>query len=281
MFTLSVQNKYGQILELTHNKAYVIKSVDGLDPAEAVINTNKNANADGSVFNSAYVKDRVITITLAINGPAEENRLNLYRYFKSKYPVTLYYENSERDVYIKGYVQNMAVGFFEKKEIAQINIFCPEPFFNGSVETVTDFSSIQASFQFPFEIVTPIPFGEILIEQEKNIINNGDVETGCLFVLRARGPLTNPVIYNVATNEFFKLSISMDEGDEIEINTVKKQKSITLISDAVVTNIIGNLVNGSTWFQLAPGDNIFTTSAQTNPENLDAYCIVVNQFEGV
>ena len=426
MFTLIAQNKYGQQLELTNNKAYVITSIDGIDPPDAVINTTRNASADGSVFNSSYVDDRTITITLSINGPAEENRINLYKYFKAKYPVRLYYKNDTRDVYIDGYVKNINIDFFNKKQVAQINVFCPEPFFNGTEETVTDFSSVQPMFEFPFEVPysenlllypydygsrtykgitftvnndgsitangtataysdqplqmrtdtdTPfylsdgtytisgcpeggssttyrilvgitvngtwqtiaadagegaqftydssmgalgvviavyqgatvndvifkpmittgdsvptefslyaapeIEFGEILIEQEKDVINNGDVESGCLFVLRARGPLTNPVIYNAETNDFFKLNISMAESDEITINTMKKQKSVKLLSNGVTTNIIGNLVSGSTWLQLAPADNVFTTSAQTNPENLDAYCIVTNRFEGV
>ena len=67
MFKLSVENKYGEVLELSQNPAYVIKLIDGIDPPDAVINTARNANADGSVFNSAYIDNRTITITLAIN----------------------------------------------------------------------------------------------------------------------------------------------------------------------------------------------------------------------
>lgn len=281
MYTLIAQNKYGQQLELTHNEAYVIESIDGLDPPDAQINTTKNANDDGSVYNSSYVDNRVITITLAINGPAEANRINLYKYFKSKMPVRLYYSNDTRDVYIDGYVQRMPIGFFDKKQIVQITIFCPKPFFNGSENEIVDFSSVNPLFEFPFSIEQPIPFSELLIEQEKDIINNGDVETGVLIIMRARGNLTNPTIYNVETNEYFTLNVSMVEGDEIQINTKKKEKSIVKISNGVTTNIIGNLKNGSTWFQLNPGDNIFTTTAATNPENLDTYCIITDQFEGV
>lgn len=41
MFTLIAENKYGQQLELTHNDAYVITNIDGLDPPDAVINTTE------------------------------------------------------------------------------------------------------------------------------------------------------------------------------------------------------------------------------------------------
>ena len=281
MFTLIAENKYGQQLELTHNSAYVIESIDGLDPPDAQINTTKNANDDGSVYNSSYVDNRVITITLAINGPAEANRINLYKYFKSKTSVRLYYSNGTRDVYIDGYVQRMPVNFFSKKQIVQITIFCPKPFFKGVVDKIVDFSSINPLFEFPFSIEEPIPFSELLVDQEKNIINNGDVETGALFVLKARGGVTNPSIFNVETNEYFTLNISMAEGDEIQINTKKKEKSVIKISNGVTTNIVGNLKNGSTWLQLIPGDNLFMTSAETSPDNLDTYCIITDQFEGV
>ena len=81
MFTLKVRNKYDEELEITNNKAYSIISIDGIDPPESSINTTHNAGADGSVYNSAFINERSITLTLAINSPAETNRLNLYRYF--------------------------------------------------------------------------------------------------------------------------------------------------------------------------------------------------------
>ena len=268
-------------MELTHNDAYVIESIEGLDPPDAVINTTRNANADGSVYNSAYVDNRQIIITLAINGPAEDNRIQLYKYFKNKYPVRLFYKNSTRNVYIDGYCKNIQIEFFNKKQIAQITIICPEPFFNGSQNEIIDFSNVQALFEFPFTITNPIPFSEILLDQEKDILNSGDVETGAEFYLIARGPLTNPTIYNVDTNEFFKITLSMVKGDEIYINTKKKQKTVQFTHNAVTTNIIGQLASGSTWFTLNPGDNLFMITAQTNPENLDAYCLITDLFEGV
>lgn len=281
MFTLIAENKYGQQLELTHNDAYVITSIDGLDPPDAVINTTRNANADGSVFNSSYVDNRLIIITLSINGPAEDNRLELYRYFKVKYPVKLYYKNEARDVYIDGYVRNITINFFNMKQVAQITVFCPEPYFNGKMLEIEEFSNVEKLFEFPFEIVTPIEFGAIETETEKIVINYGDVESGCKFILEAKEAVVNPTIYNTGTSEFYKLNITMARGDEITINTMKKQKSVMLLSNGVTTNIIGNLVNGSTWFQLLPGDNLFLITADTGAVNLEAYCLITNRFEGV
>lgn len=282
MYTLIAENKYGEQLEITNNPRYVITDIDGLYPPEGVINTTQVANMDGSVFNSSHINDRVITITMAINGPAEANRLLLYRYFKTKYPVRFYYKNGVRDVYIDGYVSKFSVEYFEKKQTAQIEISCPMTLFRAVKESVTEFANIENMFVFPFAIeVAGIPFSEITLGEQKTIINGGDVETGVIIKLNALGTVLNPKIYNVDTSDRMTLSVEMQAGDEITINTRKKEKSITLLRDGVQTNIVGKLDAGSTWFNLIPGDNIFTYEADEFPEHLQCIFIINNQFEGV
>ena len=282
MYTLIAENKYGEQLEITNNPRYVITDIDGLYPPEGVINTTQVANMDGSVFNSSHINDRVITITMAINGPAEANRLFLYRYFKTKYSVRFYYKNGVRDVYIDGYVSKFSVEYFEKKQTAQIEISCPMTLFRAVKESVTEFANIENMFVFPFAIeVAGIPFSEIALGEQKTIINGGDVETGVIIKLNALGTVLNPKIYNVDTSDRMTLSVEMQAGDEITINTRKKEKSITLLRDGVQTNIVGKLDAGSTWFNLIPGDNIFTYEADEFPEHLQCIFIINNQFEGV
>lgn len=282
MYTLIAENKYGEQLEITNNPRYVITDIDGLYPPEGVINTTQVANMDGSVFNSSHINDRVITITMAINGPAEANRLLLYRYFKTKYPVRFYYKNGVRDVYIDGYVSKFSVEYFEKKQTAQIEISCPMTLFRAVKESVTEFANIENMFVFPFAIeVAGIPFSEIALGEQKTIINGGDVETGVIIKLNALGTVLNPKIYNVDTSDRMTLSVEMQAGDEITINTRKKEKSITLLRDGVQTNIVGKLDARSTWFNLIPGDNIFTYEADEFPEHLQCIFIINNQFEGV
>ena len=72
MYELKVTNEYDQTLQLTQNPNYTIKEVSGLDPPEAIINKTRNANTDGSEFNSSYLNDRQIIITMTIEAPAEE-----------------------------------------------------------------------------------------------------------------------------------------------------------------------------------------------------------------
>ena len=282
MYSLSVENPYGEKMELTHNANYTISNIDGIDPPDADINTTRNAGEDGSIYNSAYINPRTITITLAINYPAESNRINLYRYFKSKFPVTLYYENETRKVYIKGYVQTMQISFFGKKQTAQIVINCPKPLFNGQDEDVQEFAGINPVFEFPFALEEAgEPFSEIELDQEKVVVNNGDIETGVLIRIHAIGAIVNPKIYNTGTNEHIFINYTLRAGDDITINTMRGEKSITLRRDGAETGIIGAFVIGSAWIQLAPGDNVFAVAADSGLENMVVTMTIIDQFEGV
>lgn len=281
MFKLYAANQYGNEVEITHNPFWVVKSIDGFDPPDSQINTQRLAGYDGSVFNSSYIEERTITITLAINAPCEANRIQLYKYFKTKFAVRLRYVTETRDVYIDGFVQSMPIAYFNKKQTAQIVIKCPSPALNGTSKNIQEFTSINPLFEFPFEIETPIPFSEIVVGQEKSIINNGDLETGTLIEIHALGNVTNPKIYNTGTYEHMILNTSMQEGDSIFINTRKGEKSIKRIRGGVTTNLISALAEGSTWFILSPGDNVFTTNADANPENMYVVFTLIDQFEGV
>lgn len=282
MFELKVENKYGEVLTLSQNPNYAVKSIDGIDPPDAVINTARNANADGSVFNSAYVDNRTITITLAINQPTEANRIALYKYFKSKYPVAIYFKNDSRDVVINGYVQSIPIGYFEKKEIFQVTIFCPEPFFEGVEREAASSLTAEALFEFPFDISIPIPFSEQNGDRETLVMNEGDVETGALFKIHAIGNVVNPAIVNVDTNERFAFNITLQQGDEIILNTVKKQKSVKLIrSNGTVSNLLPDVAAGATWFELKPFENIFTMTASSGIYNMNLYIDVRDKFQGV
>ena len=282
MFELKVENKYGEVLTLSQNPNYAVKSIDGIDPPDAVINTARNANADGSVFNSAYVDNRTITITLAINQPTEANRIALYKYFKSKYPVAIYFKNDSRDVMINGYVQSIPIGYFEKKEIFQVTIFCPEPFFEGVEKEAASSLTAEALFEFPFDISVPIPFSEQNEDRETLVMNEGDVETGALFKIHAIGNVVNPAIVNVDTNERFAFNITLQQGDEIILNTVKKQKSVQLIrSNGTVSNVLPDVAAGATWFELKPFENIFTVTASSGIYNMNLYIDVRDKFQGV
>lgn len=280
-FNLSVENKRGDVLTLTNNEKYNVLSVDGLAPPTATVNTTTNATSDGATFNSSKINERNIVIQLAIEGDVEKNRIELYRYFKVKQPCKVLYKNGTRDIFINGYVESFECNFFEMKEVAQISILCPRPFFETQDEIDFDFASVTGLFEFPFSIDSDgIEFSELVVGEERNVVNHGDVETGMIIKFTAAGACTNPSIYNTETNEGIKVNVEMAEGDVLEINTNKGSKSITLNSDGVITNKINALDRSSTWLQLESGDNSLLYTADTNPDNLLCNLIYSSLYEG-
>ena len=134
-----VKNHIGQSVELDPFN-YPVVSVDGLTPTGATINTSNVATVDGTFFNSSYVNQRNIVLTITPNVEAERARLFLYQYFKPKYPVTLYFKTRTRDVYIEGYVETFEGSLYDQKQSFQISVICPQPFFNDVKESVTELS---------------------------------------------------------------------------------------------------------------------------------------------
>lgn len=283
MYEFSVQNEYNQTIELSKMQSeYQIISIAGLDPPNAQIYEIKNSGMDGNIYNDSSLEDRIITVTFSIEGPAEENRLNLYNYFKIKKRHRLFFENYSRSVYIDGYLESFPIGIFDQKEIAQASFRCPDPYFKDFITVDADLSSIQKKFEFPFSIEEPIPFSTIEVGEGQLLINKGDVETGMVIrFYAARGPVENPVITNAETGAKFQVDIEMDPFDEVKVNTIKMNKSVILVSGSDETNLVDDIVQGSTWLQLNPGGNTFIVNAVDGAENLDVYIDVNTLYQGV
>lgn len=283
MFSLKAENARGELLELTQNPAYVITSIEGLDPPDAVLNLYKQAGADGMVYNSATLDNRQLIITIAVNGPAEENRRALYRCFQTKKPVRIYYSNDSIEVYADGHTQNMTVEFFGQKQIAQVTIICNDPYFHLITPSVTHYNPDDiAMFEFPFSIpAVGIPFSEVNNYDMATVINPGNVDCGIIIKLYASGSVSNPKVHHSESDAFIKLSTSMQSGDVITIDTRVGHKSIIRKRGSTITNLITNRTSGSSWIQVIPGENTFSISATSGSSNLSADLEIIGDIEGV
>lgn len=281
-YSLVLENSKGEQIQLTQNPNYSVISVGGLNPPTSNINTAVNANFDGSIYKSSRMNARNIVIELAIEGNVEANRIALYRYIKSKKQCTVYYMNTSRNVSIVGYVEGFEIAYFDEKETVQISIVCPRPYFIDKNATDITFSSINALFEFPFSIpAAGIEFSTLNLNEEVDIVNGGDIETGMKIIFHAVGEASNPTIYNVDTRESLKVNINMNNGDILTIDTRKGSKSIISTVNGVEINALNYLDKSSTWLALESGDNIMIYTADTHPENLMCDIVFNNLFEGV
>lgn len=293
IYSIVVTNYLGDRIKLELGKpdvsGFLIKSITGLGPAKANVNTTEVSTNDGSLFNSARLSQRNIVLDMVfintVYGESiEDLRQKSYKYFPLKKSVELTIETDNRYVKTTGYVESNEPNIFSSQEGTQISIICPDPYFYSAGEdgnNVTNFYSIDPMFEFPFSnesLDEPLlVFGEIQIKTEGVITYHGDSEIGVMIYIHAIGPATNINIYNTETREVMRINtekISSLTGkgivasDDIVINTAKGEKSITLIREGVSYNILNCLDKNTDWFTLAKGDNIFAFTAGSGVTNL-------------
>lgn len=293
IYSIVVTNYLGDRIKLELGEpdvsGFLIKSITGLGPAKANVNTTEVSTNDGSLFNSARLSQRNIVLDMVfintVYGESiEDLRQKSYKYFPLKKSVELTIETDNRYVKTTGYVESNEPNIFSSQEGTQISIICPDPYFYSAGEdgnNVTNFYSIDPMFEFPFSnesLDEPLlVFGEIQIKTEGVITYHGDSEIGVMIYIHAIGPATNINIYNTETREVMRINtekISSLTGkgivasDDIVINTAKGEKSITLIREGVSYNILNCLDKNTDWFTLAKGDNIFAFTADSGVTNL-------------
>lgn len=282
MFRLYAESERGGKIELTNNDAYVIKSIDGLDPPDALLNLYKVAGVDGTSYNSATLDNRQIILTIAINDPAEDNRNALYKYFQAKRPSRLYFSDDTKEVYAEGYVQNITIPLFEQKQLFQVTMICNDPYLHYATPLEYSFGDgTEGLFEFPFSI----PSGGIEFSVAESghdfIVNNPDGECGLIIKFLASGSVSNPRLYHGDSDEFIGVTTSMQSGDEIVINTRVGAKSIQRIRGTSVTNLISSRMSGSSWIRLFQGDNSFSLSATSGSSKLTCIIQIDGEIEGV
>ena len=217
IYALAVTKVLGDRIRLElgkpENTGFLIKSITGLGPVKANVNTTEVATNDGSMFNSARLSQRNIVIQMVfVNSIYGEDieaiRQKSYKYFPIKKNVELVIETDNRYVRTTGYIESNEPDIFSKQEGTQISIVCPDPYFYSASEdgdNVTDFYSMDPMFEFPFSnesLTEPLfVFGEIQIKTEGVITYSGDSEIGVLIYIHAIGPAEHINIYNTEARE--------------------------------------------------------------------------------
>lgn len=287
LYSASIENSTGNVLKLTGKEPiYQVIDIQGLNPPSAQINTSTIVGLDGAVFNSSKLQTRNLVLTIRINGDVEQNRLNLYSYFRTKEWCRFYYANGSLDVSIEGYVDSVECNLFTSSETAQISIICPYPYFRSIYEVAQDFTNVLKKFVFPFSINidNPVVISEIDDSGVVKIYNHSEAETGFVAYVNFINPASSLEIINTFTGDDFKVTYSFLADDSLIINTNKGRKSINLIRSGAVTNLFAALQTGSVFLQLLPGINTFNYTVSGSVEHIDDVKIILkyyNIFRGV
>lgn len=286
MYTAKIENKNGELLQLTQRETeWQVVEITGLNPPSAQVNLTSLAGQDGSVFNSSKLDTRNIVITLRIRGDAEANRQLLYRFFRTKEECKFYFQNENRDVFIRGRVETCEVNLFEWGQVMQISVICPQPYFRAVEELIAELSGTIAAFVFPFSINIgdPIPFSYFDSTKETNVRNDTESETGVELTIFFSAAVSKVEIKNISTGDDLVLNYSFKDGDQVFVNTNTGEKSVQLLRDGVLTNLFSAVKKGTVFFQLQSGDNVFSYLADNGQNNNNVFITMLyrQQYRGV
>lgn len=266
------------------NSGFFIKDIQGLDPVKAIINNTETLGFDGVTFNSARSEGRSIFLVLQIDdraGDVETLRQKAYRFFPLKQRIRVDIVTDNRESYVEARVESINAKIFSPKQHVVAVLNAENAYLKSPDKLITIFSGTENLFEFPFSnesLTDPlINFGEIKLASEGNLMYSGDAVTGVLVTAHMIGNVSGLSMFNVTRNQSMvidstKIALLTGSdfitGDDLEVNTIRGQKSITLIRDGTRYNVLTALDTDSLWFTIEPGDNIFTYVAQSGQTNV-------------
>ena len=153
---------------------------------------------------------------------------------------------------------------FTNNVIMQITLYCAQPYWEDADYIVKYISDILNLHRFQITWSEPLPMGVYDMTRTRSFLNEGDAAVGMIVTITAQGDVVNPALYNNLTGEYIGIDDTLSVGDEVVINTIRGQKSITKNG----VNVLSKLRAGSTWMQLDVGNNIFLIDADSGASDM-------------
>lgn len=307
--SITVTNPSGEELKMELAKpelsGLIVESIEGLGPPKANINSTQLATTDGSVYSSSRILERNIVISLIMmeSPTIEASRQKTYKFFPIKKNVKLFVETDYRSVECYGYVESNEPDIFSDKESLTISIICTNPYFYDKDQTNIYFSRVIPGFEFPFSNESTdeklLTMGELQNDTRKEIVYNGDIDTGMVITLHALDDVSKKVtIWNLDTRQSIVVDLSkitadttpgLQNSEEIEISTVVQNKyAIYRNMNGQEFNCLNAIDKNSDWFQLYNGPQTIlvyyekdTTEEGSDIDAIDVTVSYKNAYGGI
>lgn len=258
----------GSALDMVQNEWFQLVHADGLTAINSAISSSTTPNMDGDRVNSVYSEPRGIVLDLRIRNTtnAETAKREITRVIKPKQRGTLRMTLGDRVTEIVGIVESIEMPRFSDETTMQITLYCSQPYWQDAENVVVEISRVVGLHYFPYDgglgfPVAGIPLGYYDMNMTRAYTNDGDADCGMIITIVAVGNVVNPTIYK-ADGSYIGVNDTMVVGDEIVINTIRGEKSITKNG----ANILNKIKGGSTFLQLDAGDNELTIDSDGDTE---------------
>lgn len=269
--------------ELEMNDKTDIKVIDiqGIEASSYTINTAQSEQ-DGATITSIKIEAREITITGDIEKNDKEltNREELIRFFNPKQEgeMIITRNNISRKIqYRVSSLDFVTNKMYECIDFTLILESTEEPYFSDAKNSGNYLTAVSSQFTFPLVISPTKIMGYRTFKPVMPLVNDGDKETGIEIIVTAkRGKMDNiKLILN--NNEYIKVNVTLEQWDELRINTNPRKKSVMLNG----VNIINKIDRNSTFFNLKIGKNILKYECDNGNTNIDIDVQFYRKYLGV
>lgn len=257
-----------------------IISIEGLEASKYSIQ-KVDSNQDGSIVTFKKIEPREITIVGDIEKNENEdfNRRLLISFFNPKFDGLMKVNRNNNKKKIQYEVSSFKftnTNMYEPTEF-EIILECPNPYFESIDNYGKNIAKVTKQFAFPLVILEGK--GKIMgyktYNNDVQLLNDGDCETGCEIRIKALSDVSNPKIS--LNDKFIEVKTKMEFGDELVINTNERKKSITINGQ----NVIQRINRKSTFFSLNVGDNVMKYESDEGYQDMEIYVYFYKKYLGV
>ncbi len=244
-------------------------SSDGFGGTDNEIQTRRGAYQDGTTLQTVRLSPRTLMIRFlalaADRAGVEQKRRRIAAAFNPRYaPGTLVWTQEDGTQYALRCVALSGSPSFTPGRQAQgrvwqeviVDLQAPDPCWFDAEATTLPLAGLTGGLAFPASF--PASFavqGSTMV-----VLNAGDIAAPVR--IQIPGPCLNPVVENLTTGEQIALTLEVDAGEMIVIDTTYGSLFCRLqAANGTQTNAMRHLTPDSTFWQLQPGENIVTFSA--------------------
>lgn len=268
--TLDFISAKGAAMPLLGNQYFSLTGVDGFTTLASNLASVTVPSVDGDTVTNIQAQPRTVVLYLRLKQAAgiETAKRYIFQYIKPKLSGTLQLNQDGRQIELAGIVETIELPRFDQGCTMAVTMHCSQPYWQDVDFVVQMISQIIDLHYFPDDqggLAFPqsgLPFGAYDNDLTRTLDNAGDVDTGCVITIVALGEVVNPKIWNNQTGAFIGIDDTLAGNDQVIINTIKGQKTVTKNG----VNIIDKISAGSTFLQIETGQNELTISADSGLE---------------
>lgn len=269
------------------------------DGLENWANLNYNVSSaelpsyDGSVITSSRVASQDRSIRAVVGDPKNnaELRAEAIAFFNPKYDFEAHLKYQGRTRYCKGKQIGFRCSEGNIYKPAEINwtIFCPNPYLLSESDFGKDIAAVLPMLGFPFMSFLPTSQGSAegcnvgfvashrSFQQYVTLENDGDVQSGMKFIIRANGDVINPVVR--INDTFVRAIVDMHQGDRLDVDLSIRPPKVYFNGENAMQLIDRQSTLLSMYIQ--PGETVVEYDADDGYQNMSVSIYYNKQYLGI